>query len=178
MNPGIANTKSRSQTIRTILAGVCILASGVSLAGVPLYDFKQPVRDGVILVGMECNHKSEALELGIFEAGNPPAKRMDLWKTSDLVTYDAKTYMVSSIRHVERSCTIGNDRYQVRFEGLPGAMNAMWMCGAVVTAKASVWKNGRLIYEQELSRCGVDDSVRLARFVPGTDIPMLVKNVQ
>jgi hypothetical protein len=178
MNPGFSSTKLRSQAVRAILAEVCILATRVSLAEVPLYDFKQPVRDGVILVGMECNHKGEALELGIFEAGNPPTKRMDLWRTSDLATYDAKTFMVSSIRHVERSCTLGNDRYQVRFEGLPGALNAMWMCGAVVTAKASVWKNGRLIYEQELSRCGVDDSVRIARFVPGTDIPVLVKNAQ
>jgi hypothetical protein len=57
-------------------------------------------------------------------------------------------------------------------------MNGMWMCGAVVTANASVWKDGRLIYEQELSRCGVDDSVRLARFVPGSDVPTVVKNAQ
>lgn len=176
MNAGLANTTSRSRTIRALSAGVCILAAGSGRAGVPLYDFKQPVRDGVILVGMECNHKSLSLELGIFDAGNPPTKRMDLWRTADLLTYDARTYMVTSIRHVERSCAIGNDRYQVRLEGLPGAMNAMWMCGAVVTAKASVWKNGRLIYEQELSRCGVDDSVRLARFVPASDIPTLVKD--
>ena len=172
----LASMKSRSQTVRAVVAGVCISASNISFADVPLYDFRQPVRDGVILVGMECNHKSQSLEIGIFDAGNPPAKRMDLWRTSDLVTYDAKTYMVTSIRHLERSCATGSDRYQVRFEGLPGAMNAMWMCGAVVTAKASVWKNGRLIYEQELSRCGADGSVRLARFVLGSDVPTLVKD--
>jgi hypothetical protein len=168
--------ESRSKIIRAIMAGVCISASNASFGEVPLYDFRQRVRDGVILVGMECNHKSQSLEIGIFDAGNPPAKRMDLWRTSDLVTYDAKTYMVTSIRHLERSCTIGSDRYQVRFEGLPGAMNAMWMCGAVVTAKASVWKNGRLIYEQGLSRCGADESVRLAKFVPASDIPTIVKD--
>lgn len=134
------------------------------------------MRDGVILIGMECNHKSRSLEIGFFDAGNPPTKRMDLWRTSNLVTYDAKTYSVTSIRHLERSCAIGSDHYQVRFEGLPGALNAIWMRGAVVTAKASVWKNGRLIYEQELSRRGVDDSVRLARFVVGTGIPTLVKD--
>jgi hypothetical protein len=169
---------SRSQTVGAILAVLCISASGFGVAGVPLYDYKQPVRDGVILVGMECNRNSQSLELGIFEAGIPPTKRMDLWKTSDLVSYDAKTYMVTAIRHVERNCTIGNTHYKVRFDGLPGAMNAMWMCGAVVTAKASVWKDGRLIYEQELARCGIDDSVRLARFVPGSDMPAVVKNAQ
>ena len=168
--------KSRSHTVRAILTGLCILVADASSAEVRLYDFKQPVRDGVTLVGMECNHKSQSLEIGIFDSANPPTKRMDLWRTSDLVTYDAKTYMVSSIRHLERSCTIGSDRYQVRFEGLPGAMNAMWMCGAVVTAKANVWKNGRLVYEQELARCGVDDSVRLAKFVLGVDVPTLVKD--
>ena len=171
--------KSPSQHIRAVLSAVCIVASNASLADVPIYDFRQPVRDGVILVGMECNHKkSQSLEIGIFSAGNPPAKRMDLWKTSDLVSYDAKTYMVTSIRHVERACVIGNDRYRVRLDGLPGAMNAMWMCGAVVTAKASVWKNNRPIFEKELSRCGVDASVRLVRFVPGTDVPTLVKDEQ
>jgi hypothetical protein len=170
--------KSLSQPIRAVLAGVCIAASDATFADVPLYDFRQPVRDGVILVGMECNYKSRTLEIGIFYAGNPPTRRMDLWKTSDLVSYDPKTYMVTGIRHVERGCTIGSDRYRVRLDGLPGAMNAMWMCGAVVTASASVWRNGRLILEQDLSRCGVDESVRLVRFVPGTDVPTLVKDEQ
>lgn len=174
----LASMKSPSKPIRAVLTGVCILASNTSLADVPIYDFRKPVRDGVILVGMECNHKSQSLEIGIFYAGNPPTKRMDLWKTSDLVSYDEKTYMVTSIRHVERRCTIGGDRYKVRLDGLPGAMNAMWMCGAGVTAKASVWKNSRLILQQELLRCGVDDGVRLVRFVPGTDVPTLVKEKQ
>jgi hypothetical protein len=158
------------------LAGACILAAGAGRAEVPRYDFRQPVRDGVILVGMACEHKDGVLEIGIFTAGNPPVKRMDLWKTSDLVTYDPATYMVSDIRYVERRCTLGQDRYRVRLEGLPGATNAMWLCGAVVTATATVWKNGRLVYEQKLARCGVDDSVRIARFVHGSDVPELVRN--
>jgi hypothetical protein len=171
----ILSTSSRSQPVRAVVAGLCILVSHACLAEVPLYDFRQPVRDGVMLVGVECNHKSQSLEIGIFYSGNPPTKRMDLWKTSDLVSYDPQTYFVASIRHVERSCAIGDDRYQVRLEGLPGATNAMWMCGAIVTAKASVWKNGHLIYEQGLSQCGVDNSVRIARFVPGTNVPTVVR---
>ena len=169
---------ARSESVRIILAAASMLAGGAALAEVPRYDFRQPLRDGAILVGMECNHKNEVLEIGIYPAGNPPAKRMDLWKTSDLVSYDAKTFMVSGIRHVERTCTFRHDRYQVRFDGLPGAANAMWMCGAVVTATARVWKNGRLVYEQELARCGAEDSVRIARFGRGSDVPELVKDAQ
>lgn len=159
-----------------VLTGMGLLSSVPSLAEVPLYDFRQPVRDGVILVGMECNHREKALEFGIFYAGDPPTKRMDLWKTSGLVSYDLATNMVEHIGQIERACTIGKDHYRVRFKGLPGALNAMWMCGAVVTATASVWNNGRLIYEQDLSRCGAEDGVRRARFVPGSNVPTVVKD--
>ena len=176
LRPG--SRKWHVQIVRVIAAVVGVFSSAASLADVPLYDFRQPVRDGVILVGMECNHKTGALEFGIFDEGTPPTKRMDLWRTTDLVTYDVQTYMVSSTRHLERNCTIEKDHYRVRFDGLPGALNAMWICGAVVTAKASVWKNDRLIYQEELAKCGVDDSVRLARFVPGSDVPTLVKTAQ
>lgn len=172
------DTKSHYRIIHAVLASACILAASTSTAEVTEYDFKQPIRDGIILVGMECNRNTQSLELGIFEGGYPPIKRMDLWKTSDLVTYDAKTNMVSGIQYVERRCTIGKDRYRVRFAGLPGAPNAMWQCGAIITAKASVWKNGRLIYEQPLLPCGVDGAVRLARFVSGTDIPTVIRERQ
>jgi len=168
--------KSKYQIFSAILSVSCIWAADAHSAELPLYDFNQPVRDGVILVGMECNHKKQSLEIGIYDSGNPPTKRMDLWKTSDLVIYDAKTSMVSSIRQLHRNCSIGNDHYQVRFDGLPGAMNAMSPCGAIVTAKAKVWKNGRLIYEQALSKCGADDSVRVARFDLGEDIPIQLKD--
>lgn len=168
--------KFRYQIVQVILAATSAWAADVIAAEISLYDFKEPVRDGMVLVGMECNHKTQTLEIGIFDSGNPPNKRMDLWKTSDLVSYDPKTSMVTSIRHLYRNCTIGNDRYKVRFDGLPGAMNAMWTCGAIVTAKAKVWKNDRLIYEQGFSRCGADESVRLARFDLGTDIPTQVKD--
>ena len=164
--------------IRAGLASACIFPSGFSIAGVAMYDFKQPIRDGIILVGMECNRKSQSLEIGIFEGGYPPNKRMDLWKTSDLVTYDTETNMVSSIQHVQRNCIIGKDHYRIRFAGLPGATNAMWQCGAIITAKASVWKNDHLIFEQPLLPCGIDGAVRLAKFVSGTDIPTLVKERQ
>lgn len=166
------------RTVQTVFAAACLLGANASFAEVPLYDFRQPVRDGVILVGMECNHKSQSLEFGIYFAGKPPTKRMDLWKTSDLVEHDAQTWMVSAIRHVERTCKIGTDRYRVRFDGLPGAANAMWMCGAASTAKATVWRNSELVFEQELARCGVDNAVRLVRFGPGSNTPTLIRDEQ
>lgn len=171
-----ANLKSLAHPLKIGAVVLCFLASDVSSAEVAAYDFRQPLRDGMILVGMECNHKSKTLEIGIFDAGNPPAKRMDLWKTSDLVAYDTETYMVQDVRNLERTCLINDTHYRVRFEGLPGAANAMWICGAVVTATAHVWKNGRLIFEQDLSRCGHDESVRGAIFSPNSDVPTLVKD--
>jgi hypothetical protein len=54
----------------------------------------------------------------------------------------------------------------------------MWACGAIITAKASVWKNEQLIYEQPLLPCGVEGAVRLVRFVPSSDVPTLVKDGQ
>jgi hypothetical protein len=175
MNAELFNMKTRPQNIRAALGAACILVANAGHAGVPLYDFAHRTRDDIILVGMECNHKSKSLQIGIFGGDNPPTEHMALWKTSDLVTYDVQTNMVSTIKHVERNCTLGNARYDVRIEGLPGAMNAMWMCGAVITAKVNVLKNGQLIYEQELSRCNVERSVRLARFSPASDMPTLIR---
>lgn len=168
--------KSLAHALNIGLVTLSFIAPETNAAEVAAYDFRQPLRDGVILVGMECNHKSKTLEIGIFDAGNPPAKRMDLWKTSDLVTYDTETYIVQDVRHLERTCLIDNTRYRVRFDGLPGAANAMWMCGAVVTATAHVWKNGRLIFQQDLARCGHEESVRGATFGLDSDVPTLVKD--
>jgi hypothetical protein len=175
MNPTSCAKKLRARIIHVALASACTVAAGTSTAEVIEYDFRQPIRDGVILVGMECNRNSQSLEFGIFEGAYPPTKRMDLWNTSDLVTYDAQTNMVSSIRYVERRCNIGKDRYRLRFAGLPGAPNAMSICGAIITATASVWKNGKLIYEQRLLPCGVEGAIRLARFVSGGDIPTVLR---
>ena len=152
---------------------VILAAPLCGAADIPLYDFRKPTRDGVILVGMECHKKNGTLEVGLFHPNEPPAKRMDLWQTSDLVRYDRGSNMVTDVFEVERRCTLGNDHYVVRLGGLPGAPNAMWQCGAVVTAKAKVWKNGRLIFDKELDRCEGGNAIRVVRFSAGSDVPRI-----
>jgi hypothetical protein len=140
-------------------------------AEIPEYDFRKPLRDGVIAVGMECHKKNRTLELGLFYPNKPPSKRMDLWLTRDLVHYDPDSLMVTEVLELERQCTIGDDRYRVRLRGLPGAANANWICGAVVTAEAQVWKNDRLIFDEELDRCSGGKAIRIVRFSHGSDEP-------
>lgn len=160
-------------SIMRILPSLCLLLTTrvCGATDIPLYDFRTPMQDGVILVGMECHKKNGTLELGLFYANRPPGKRMDLWRTHDLVRYDPTSMMVAEVLHLERQCVIGADRYRVRFTGLPGAANANSMCGAVVTAAAQVWKNGRLVFDKELDRCDGGNRIRTARFRRGVDVP-------
>lgn len=155
-----------------LLPVLCLyLAARVCGAGeIPQYDFRKPFRDGVIAVGMECHKKNRTFEIGLFYPNKPPSKRMDLWLTRDLVRYD-DTMMVAEVLELERRCTIGDDRYRVRFRGVPGATNGNWMCGAVVTAAAKVWKNGRLIFDEELDRCTGGNAIRTVRFSHVSDEP-------
>ena len=147
-------------------------------AGVPNYDNKQPQRDGVVLVGMECHHQNRTLELGVFFPINPPQKRMDLWKTSDLVKFNQQTWMLEDVFVVEKRCSLAEDRYRIRFEGVPGANNAMWICGASTGVHASVWKNGRLVFDEDLYRCSQDSYARRVAFRRGVDAPEIVREGQ
>lgn len=62
---------------------------------------------------------------------------------------DGETFQVQGVRQVERNCEIGTDRYRVRFVGLPGAANANWLCGALMSASVTVWKNGRQVLDRD-----------------------------
>ncbi|MES2759660.1 MAG: hypothetical protein V4693_20000 [Pseudomonadota bacterium] len=155
--------------MRVLLLCLLLAASVCGAADVPLYDFRKPLRDGVILVGMECHTKNRTLEVALFDGNRPPDKRMDLWPTAELVRYDGETNMVSEILELERQCMLGDDRYVVRFRGLPGAANATWQCGAIVTASAKVWKNGRLLFDGVLDTCDGANKIRV-RFRAGSDI--------
>jgi hypothetical protein len=149
----------------------CVLLSLDCRAGVPLYDFKQVQRDGVVLVGMECQHRTRTLELGLFFSNHPPQKRMDLWQTSDLVKFDAHTFMLTDVLTVEKRCEVEDARDRVEFTGVPGATNAMWMCGAGNGAHASVWKNDKLVFDEDLYRCSRDGYIKKVTFRIGVDAP-------
>ncbi|NVD97413.1 hypothetical protein [Massilia sp. BJB1822] len=143
------------------------------LAGVPNYDFRQPQKDGVVLVGMECHHKNLTLELGVFYPNDPPTKRMDLWKTDDLVKFNPETSMVQEILSVEKRCTLATDRYKVQLKGVPGAANAMSRCGASTGVHASVWKNDQIIFDEDLERCSRDSNIKKLLFKQGADLPAI-----
>jgi hypothetical protein len=146
-------------------------------AEVPAYDFRQPLRDGVAVVGMECHKKNGTLEVGIYYGSDGPLKRMDLWKASDLVEVDPKSFDVQATRQVERSCTLGADHYRVRFVGLPGAANAMWMCGAAMSATVTIWKNGRQVFKDNLDKaCGEEPGIRSVLLRSSADRPEITRS--
>lgn len=156
-----------------LVVAVSLVAAVQSKAVVPQYDYRQPMADGVSLVGMDCQRKQRRLELGFFYPDKPPRRPMDLWKTSDLVKFDTTTWFLTDVYEVERHCVIGKDRYVVRFRGVPGASNAQWQCGGTSGAHATVFKNGRVVFDDEMAVCQDDSYIRKVEFKPGTDMPVV-----
>jgi hypothetical protein len=148
-----------------------LLASSLCNAEVPNYDAHLPQKDGVVLVGTECHHRNLTLEIGLFFPDDPPTKRMDLWNTSDLVKFNPTTSNLEKVETVEKRCNIGGNRYKVQFKGIPGASNAMSMCGADTGIHASVWRNDKLVFDEDLNACRRNDYVRQVRFKDGVDAP-------
>lgn len=157
--------------MRVFSSILLFLVSSFCEAQVPSYDFRQPQRDGVTLVGLECHHRNITLEIGLFFPANPPTKRMDLWRLDDLVKFNPSTYFLEKVEAVERRCNIGDDRYRVRFEGIPGASNAMWMCGASTGVHATVWRNEKIVFDEDLYKCNREDYVSLVRLKNGMASP-------
>jgi hypothetical protein len=158
-----------------LVAAVSLVAAVQSKAIVPQYDYRQPMADGVALVGMDCQRKKRKLELRFFYPDQPPRYHMDLWKTSDLVKFDPVTMFLTDVYEVERQCHLGKDKYRVRFRGVPGASNAQWQCGASSGAHATVWKNGRVVFDDELAVCQEDSYIRKVVFSSGTDMPVITQ---
>lgn len=157
--------------IRFLLSFFLLLISVICSAEVPTYDARQPQRGDITLVGLECHHRNLTLEIGLFFPASPPTKRMDLWSISDLVKFDPSTYFLEKVESVERSCNIGGNRFKIQFKGIPGANNAMWMCGAGTGVHASVWRNGKIVFDEDLHRCNRDDYVGIVRFKNGVVDP-------
>jgi hypothetical protein len=96
---------------------------------------------------------------------------MDLWSISDLVKFNPSTYDLEKTERVERGCNIGGSRYKVRFEGVPGAHNAMWMCGAGTGVHATVWRNEKIVFDDALYKCNREDYIGAVRFKNGSVAP-------
>lgn len=157
--------------IRSFSLIVLLLVSSLCAAEVPAYDARRPQGDGVTLVGMECHHRNMTLEIGVFFPSNPPTKRMDLWNISDLVKFNPSTYFLEKFEAIERKCNIGGKHYRIRFEGIPGANNAMWMCGAGTGVHVSVWRDGTEVFDEDMYKCNRDDYVSQVRFKNGIAAP-------
>jgi hypothetical protein len=162
-------------TPRCVFAALCFLPL-LAGAEAPSFDFRQARHGGMLVVGMECHKKNGTLEVGIYYPGEP-LRRMDLWLTDKLVEVDPKSNYVLGTRQVERSCAIGADRYRVRFEGLPGAANVMWQCGALISATVTVWKNGRQVLQTPFddNPCRGTRGIRTAVFRSGSDTPEITR---
>lgn len=159
-----------------LVAAVTLVATVQSKAMVPQYDYRLPMADGMALVGMDCQRKQRSLELAFFYPDKPPRRQMDLWRTSDLVKFDPVTWFLTDVYEVERRCNAGKDKYIVRFRGVPGASNAQWQCGSSSGAHATVWKNGKIVFDDEMAVCQDDSYIRRVRFSPGTDMPIVVRS--
>lgn len=157
--------------IRSWSSLVLLIVSSLCGAEVPTYDARKLQSDGVILVGMECHHRNMTLEIGLFFSINPPTKRMDLWSVSDLVKFNPSTYFVEKVESVERKCDIGSNSYKIRLEGIPGANNAMWMCGAGTGVHVSVWRDSVVVFDEDMYKCNLDDYISQVRFKKGVAAP-------
>lgn len=145
-------------------------------APIPAVDYKAPIKDGDSLVGMECHWKNQTLEIGLFDSSHPPTRRMDLWSAWGLVEFNQKTGMLKKSLSVERSCKLGADTYKVRFTGAPGNANIQGRCGGFVSARATVWKNGRTLFDEELEECmGEQPAIASVRFTAGSDTPVITR---
>lgn len=157
--------------IRLWSSVVLLVVSSLCSAEVPTYDARKPQTDAVTLVGLECHHRNMTLEIGLFFAIKPPTKRMDLWDISDLVKFNPSTYFLEKVEKVEKICNIGGNHYKIRFEGIPGANNAMWMCGAVTGVHISIWRDGAVVFDEDMYRCNRDDYISQVRFKNGVTAP-------
>jgi hypothetical protein len=147
------------------------ICSAAMAREVPTVDYRASVKDGESLVGIECHKRNNTLEVVAINPGHSPGRRMDVWQASDLLVFDQKTSMLLKTLAVQRSCKLGDDTFSVRLEGVAGNSNAQAKCGAFATAHATVWRNGRKVYDADLAECWGEKNVASLRFVPGADAP-------
>lgn len=158
-----------------LLIGMAIPLGSLA-AAVPTIDYRAPLSDGTTVVGIECHWKKQTLEIANFDSSHPPNRRMDLCSTNDLVVWNDITSDFVKALSVERRCKLGNAVYKVRFTGSPGGSNATRRCGGFVSARATVWKNGRKLFEEEMDECfGKQPGIATVRFTPASDTPVITR---
>ena len=161
--------------IRSLLSFFLLALSSLSSAEVPTYDIRQAPPNGASLVGIECHHRNLTLEIGLFIADNAPTKRMDLWNIEDLVKFNPSTYFLEKVETVTRRCDIDGVRYKVQLRGIPGANNAMWPCGGGTGVNAVVWRNEKIVLNEDLDKCNSENYISLVRFKDATAAPEVIR---
>lgn len=162
--------------MRPILALLGLLvALPCFAADPPPQDFKAALGPGATLVGLECDPAAGSLEIAYFDPSAPPTKPMALWKMSDMVTVDRDQWLVTDQHPLERTCSTRDDEFLVRFEPVPGNIHVMSLCGAVIFARAKVWKNGKLLFDEQFDSCNADVIIRSVRFERGADAPQILR---
>lgn len=141
------------------------------------YDKNGPKSDDQFIVGVECSKAGNYLQIGFFDAYNVPEKRMDLWDTFDLKKNNANGDGVEKALSVERRCSLGAHHYKLRITGAPANWNLNGACGSITYAKAKVWKDGALIFDEDISSCRDDRALKLMTFFPEADKPVCKKGV-
>lgn len=160
-----------------MLAGAVLglaVPGALAAAPIPMVDYQTRLNDGDTVIGMECHWKNQTLEIGQFDSTRPPPRRMDLWSAWNLVHFNDKTGILTKTLSVERQCKLGAATFKVRFTGAPGNANIQGRCGAFVNARATVWKNGRKLFDQEFEDCmGEQPGIATVRFTPASDTPII-----
>ena len=155
-----------------------VLIHGASLSGeIRQYQRGSPGSDDQLLVGVECNKSRHYLRIGLFDAHAVPDRRMNLWDTFDLKKNDANGDAVAKVLSVERRCDLGRQHYRIRITGAPGNWALNGPCGALTYARAKVWKNGAVIFDDDLSSCKDDHMLKLLTFFPDGDVPVRKQGV-
>lgn len=137
------------------------------------YDPRSMVSDDQLIVGVECDKSGKQIHIGLYPPAQVPKRKMDLWDTFDLKKNNADGTTVKAILSVTRSCYMGKQKYRIKISGAPGNWNMNGQCGALTYARAAVWRNGALIYDDNISGCEDLITPKLLIFRVGSDTPIL-----
>ena len=162
--------------LRLAAVTALMLAHGAGMAGeIAQYQRGSPGSDDMLLVGVECNKSETLLRIGLSDVHHVPEQKMDLWDTFDLKKNNARGDAVAKVLSVRRRCDLGRAHYRIRITGAPGNWTLNGACGGLTYARAKVWKNGAAIFDDDLSGCGDDRTLKLLTFFPDSDVPVRKK---
>lgn len=144
-------------------------------ADFPQYDRSRGPSDNTNVIGIECNQKTQSLEIGYFNAYNLPNRKLDLWDTFDLKTNTKDGGHVESVLELTRKCKIGKDQYMVKIRAVPGNWNLNGRCGGRTYGGATLLKNGIKIFDGHFQECGSTEIVTKVVISAGRNVPLVVK---